>query len=278
MIGNMTKGGNAGGLLHYCYYDKENLSRQEREHLSPGDVRGEILYVQHLSLETKPDGRFDMEELARQMKTCANQNKNLKDYVWHQSFSFPPGENPTKDKVVELSQDFVKEFGFSDNQVIVFRHKDTEHAHFHIVANRIDAAGKTTAQDSFSHLKTGEFCRDMELKHGFQITQNMKALSPKKAKRKAASKSNVADKLRDKIDASLPKCKTMQELSEMLKKQKVKVYVGRGIAFVDKETGSKFKGSDLGREYSLTKVKEGLGQELQKKGQIKQKLQMHIGM
>jgi hypothetical protein len=42
---------------------------------------------------------------------------------------------------------------FENNQLIVFQHNDTNHAYFHVVANRINFNGKTTAYDGFSYLK-----------------------------------------------------------------------------------------------------------------------------
>ena len=85
----VTGGSNPISLLNYCYYEKEKLSFAERVRLSPADVRGEIVYIQNLGINTMPNGRFDMDYLVKQFQDCANKNKNLKNFVWHQSFSFP---------------------------------------------------------------------------------------------------------------------------------------------------------------------------------------------
>lgn len=259
MIGKVTSGSNPIGLLNYCYYEKEKLSVAEKARLTPDDVRGEIVYIQNLGINTMPDGRFDMDYLAKQFRDCADKNQNLKNYVWHQSFSFPKGEIPTKEQIQRISTTFAKDFGFSDNQLVVFQHNDTNHAHFHIVANRINFNGKTTANDGYSYLKTGTFCRKIELELGLQTTPNMKALLPEKERE--ISSNTLAQSIRDKIDRNLLKHKTMEDLRKSLEKEGLKMYQNRGVSFLDTKTAAKFKGSDLGREYSLMNIEKRLGQQ-----------------
>lgn len=259
MIGKVTGWSSSIGLLNYCYYEKEKLSVREKERLMPDDVRGEIVYIQNLGIDTLPDGRFDMDYLAKQFRDCADKNQNLKNYVWHQSFSFPTGETPTKEQIQTISTNFAKDFGFENNQLIVFQHNDTNHAHFHIVANRINFNGKTTADDGFSYLKTGTFCRKIELELSLQTTPNMKALLPEKERE--VSSNTLAQSIRDKIDRNLLKHKTMEDLRKSLEKEGLKMYQNRGVSFLDTKTAAKFKGSDLGREYSLMNIEKRLGQQ-----------------
>lgn len=259
MIGKVTGGSNPIGLLNYCYYEKEKLSVAEKARLTPSDVRGEIVYIQNLGINTMPDGRFDMDYLAKQFRDCADKNQNLRNYVWHQSFSFPKGEVPTKEQIQRISTTFAKDFGFSDNQLVVFQHNDTNHAHFHIVANRINFNGKTTANDGYSYLKTGTFCRKIEQELGLQTTPNMKALLPEKERE--ISSNTLAQSIRDKIDRNLLKHKTMEDLKKSLEKEGLKMYQNRGVSFLDTKTAAKFKGSDLGREYSLMNIEKRLGQQ-----------------
>ena len=269
MIGKVTGGSNPIGLLNYCYYEKEKLSVAEKARLTPADVRGEIVYIQNLGINTMSDGRFDMDYLAKQFRDCADKNQNLTNYVWHQSFSFPKGEIPTKEQIQRISTTFAKDFGFSDNQLVVFQHNDTNHAHFHIVANRINFNGKTTAKDGYSYLKTGTFCRKIELELGLQTTPNMKALLPEKERE--ISSNTLAQSIRDKIDRNLLKHKTMEDLRKSLEKEGVKMYQNRGVSFLDTKTAAKFKGSDLGREYSLMNIEKRLGQPEKEKAVIPEK-------
>jgi hypothetical protein len=265
MIGKFSGGSNPGGLLDYCYYEKANLSEKQKAKLNSENVRGEVIYVQNIGLSQLADGGFDMNDVAHQFKDCASQNPKLEKYVWHQSFSFPKDEIIEKDKIQEISKDFSEKFGFDNNQIIVFQHNDTDHKHFHIVANRIDFNGKTTATDKNNYKKIGNFCREMELKHNLKQTQNMKCLSPKLDKShkltKEYSKSDIAESIKESIKKHLPNSKTFEELGKNLANEKIKMYQGRGIAFFDKASKSKFKGSDLGKDYSLSNLEKKLGQE-----------------
>lgn len=269
MIGKVTSGSRPSGILHYCYYEKEKLSEAMKQKLRPEDVRGEIVYIQNLSLNTLSDGRFDMDYLANQFSACASQNKGLKKFVWHQSFSFPPGESPSVEQIQEIAVAFAKDFGFENNQLIAFQHKDTAHAHFHIVANRINHEGKTSADDGFNYWKTGSFCKKIELQMGLQVTSTMKSLdkerskTPEKNISKEGGEESVADRLRDSLDWHLPNVQTIQELKTLLAKEGIQLYQKRGVSFMDKKTGSQIKGSDLGRAYSLANLEKRLGVALQ---------------
>ncbi len=251
----MTKGSSASGLLNYCMYEKEKLSIKEKEALKPFNVRGKLIFVQNLTLNILNDGRFDVDDLSDQMEKTASLNPKLKDYMWHQSFSFPVGENPDDDTLDGIIRDFVQEFGFEDNQVTAWQHSDKSHAHIHICANRINSIGKTSASDSNAFLRTGDFCRNMEKKYNLSATVNMKKLRQKdKLQEQQFSKSEMADIIRAKIDMLIPSVSSIEELKKKLKIEGVKMYIGRGVAFVDMKSGAKYKGSDLGREYSLMKL------------------------
>lgn len=249
MIGKVTTGSRPNGILNYCYYEKAELS--EKEKVGIGDVRGEVIYAQNLAFDSHEDGRYNMDYLAQQFKDCAAMNSKLKDYIWHQSFSFPTHENPTNEQLEKLTVAFSKDFGFEDNQLVAFKHTDKAHPHIHIVGNRINATGETTAKDSYSKLRTGDFCRKMELELGLSITPNMKSLQSKEEKSVEFSRSKVADSIRSKIDRHISTSKNLEELKRGLKKEEIKMYQGRGVSFVDEKSGAKFKGSELGREYSL---------------------------
>ena len=161
MIGKASLGSHIKGILEYCYYDKELTAKMKKER-KPQDIRGELVYIQNLAIKTHGDGRINLDYLARQYLENHQNNKRLTKYVWHQSFSFAPGERPDNDKIIRISTEFAKEFGFEENQMVVFRHQDTQHLHFHLIANRINYNGKNTADHFNNYARTGKFCRRME--------------------------------------------------------------------------------------------------------------------
>jgi hypothetical protein len=89
----------------------------------------------------------------------------------------------------------------------------------------------------------------------------MKALLPEKEREVDISTNKLAQNIREKIDRNLPKCNSMEEFKTILQKEGLKMYQKRGVSFLDTKTAAKFKGSDLGREYSLMNIEKRLGQQ-----------------
>lgn len=88
MIGKAGLGNYAKGILEYCYYEKSPLSEKKLEKLTIEDVRGELVYIQNLGIDYKPDGRLNIDYMAKQFVHNRNNNKELNKFVWHQTFSF----------------------------------------------------------------------------------------------------------------------------------------------------------------------------------------------
>ena len=256
MIGKVGLGRYAKGILAYCYYDKQLTEKQIRQ-LGPDDVRGELVYIQNLALQKLSDGRFDINNLSKQFLDNMDKNRRLTKFIWHQSFSFPVGENPGNEKVIEIAVQFAKDFGFEDNQMAVFRHSDKAHDHFHIVTNRINYNGKNTADHFNNYARIGKFCRKMELQLGLQITPEMHLTAENKQQRQTEDQALL--KLKVAIDQILPKVSSLQQLATELKGQGFKSLIQRGITFINTKNGMKVKGSQIGREYSLANLEKRLG-------------------
>lgn len=185
-----------------------------------------------------------------------DKNRNLTKFMWHQSFSFPPGERPSNELITKIATEFAREFGFEDNQLLVFKHEDTAHSHFHLVANRINYNGKNTADHFNNYARTGNFCRRMELELGLTITAEMRLTQENKKQIQITDKSVL--KLKEMIDLQLAKSTSVEQLKKELQKQGYKTYIGRGIAFFNVKNGMKVKGSDIGRDYSLSAIEKKL--------------------
>ena len=280
MIGKVGLGRYAKGILAYCYYDKP-LSTKQIKQLGADDVRGELVYIQNLALQKLPDGRFDIDNLSKQFLDNMEKNRRLTKFIWHQSFSFPPGENPANEKITEIALQFARDFGFQDNQMAVFLHTDKAHQHFHIVANRINYNGKNTADHFNNYARVGKFCRKMELELGLRITPDMHLTAENKQQpRQTADQALLT--LKQAIDNLLPNVSTIQQLGTALQKQGVKTLVKRGITFINTQNGMKVKGSDIGREYSLANLEKRLGiiqdKELRQSEELKPRRQRRKGL
>ena len=179
MIGKVASIGTSFlGTLEYCYY----ATRPNRS-LDRSQVRGELLYFQHVPASTVTDSKqikggketpLNLEKMSERMQRIANLNRRVEKPVWHQAFSFPLGEKVDTETMAEICQLFAQRFGMENNQLVAFRHADKDHDHFHIIANRINLDGKNTAKTRFNFLEMGRFCREVEQLYKLTPTTQMK--------------------------------------------------------------------------------------------------------
>jgi hypothetical protein len=177
MIGKIARFGSSFlGAIQYVYFGmKPNRTRDLTS------LRGELVFAQRTNLMLLPDSRLknglthrlNVEAIAAAMQTTAALNSRLRKPVWHQSFAFPPREQPSAMTLAAICEAFVGTFGFAQNQVVAFRHRDKQHDHIHIIANRVDHRGQTTALDSHNYRRTAAFCRLMEVRHQLMLTPHL---------------------------------------------------------------------------------------------------------
>lgn len=250
MIGKATTGGSIGGLLNYCYFESSTSKKKNQ------NIRGEYIFSQNLQVKIDKNGKLDMSDIANQFSEVAKLNQNCKQSFWHQSFSFPIEENPTNNLLEKIIIDFSLEFGFYERQMIVFRHYDKEHHHFHIIANRLDLDGRKAVKTSNNYLRINQFCRKVEEKY------NLKPLESKRQNtidgKNEELKNQYAIYLRKLIDENLPKIQSVNDLEKILNQNGVKVERGRGVTFILPDKKIRIKGSDLGKAYSLGNLEKRL--------------------
>ncbi len=118
-------------------------------------------------------------EIAQEFKTFQNLNHATKN----NSISFVLSPEPNEGKELtnaqyrKLADEFLKRMGLEDHQAIVVKHKDKDHTHLHIIANRINAKGEAY-KDNFiskkSQTKAHELARDYGLTSARDVQQQTK--------------------------------------------------------------------------------------------------------
>ena len=239
MIGKIIIGKSFNGCIKYCMNDK--LTEQNQEQVLKD--RAEIL------LFNKCYG--NQKELIQQFNEVRQLNTNLSKPVLHITLSLAPGERLSKDKLMEMCQDCARDMGFENNQYIVVHHRDTNHQHIHIVANRV-GFDKRTVSDSKNFQKIASYCRKMELK--YQLKQ---VLSPRvflsKEHRQIPRQDIRKELLKKDIQNTLQLVNNYQQFEQKMKALGYQVLKGRGISFIDKKK-VKIKGSEVG--FSLMKIEK----------------------
>lgn len=194
-------------------------------------------------------------EIFNDFKLIQDLNDRAKNKSIHAILAFNPNDDVqklSKQDLIDISNKYLKKHGFEDNQSAIYLHTEKEHLHLHIISNRITNDGLCVSSSN-NYFKNLEFAKEMENQYQL-IKTNRKEKGIDFVK-----DSQRANQIKAKIDKALLNSTTMDEFCKHMKNMNVLVLRGRGIAFVD-GSGAKFKGSELGREYSLMGIEKLLNQ------------------
>ena len=260
MIGKIIIGKCFGGCIRYCLNDKEQLATGEVVMENRAEV---LLYNQCYGNE---------KELTSQFNDVRRLNPNLASPVLHITLSLAPGESLPKNKLMEMCADCAKDIGFDKNQDIAIHHKDTNHQHLHIVANRVGFDRKTVS-DRNNYQKIAQYCRKMEQKFALkEVLSPRKFLSGKE--RLIPRLDSRKEQLKKDIQQVLKTTKNYPQFEAKMTALGYQILKVRGIIFTDQKK-VKIKGSEVG--FSLAKIEKifALKQEQEKQQTTMQ--QLNIG-
>lgn len=195
--------------------------------------------------------------LVRQLKP------NLAKVVYHTSLNLPYTDKLTDEEFSNLARDYLAAMGFNDNQYIVYKHTDQEHAHIHIVANRVKFSGEVVS-DSQDYKRSEAIVRKLEVK--YNLTQFIakqesnvlskgeieKCLRTSKVPERLELQNIIFDILHQKInlEAFINKLK-QKEINVKLNKSNTGII--SGISFEFKSIY--YKGSDVHKKLSWNNIK-----------------------
>jgi DNA-binding transcriptional MerR regulator len=239
MIGKIMKGKSFGGCLAYCLNDKQQKAGEEPVMKNRAEI---ILFNQCGG---------DQTDLIKQFNEVRQLNKKIPKAVLHVTLSLALGEQLPKDKWMSICEDCAKELGFEKNQYVAVLHKDTNHQHVHIVANRIGFDGRMVS-DSRDYQKMATFCRKTELKYGLKQIQSPRQFLSKSDQWQPRENERL-NRLEAHIRQTLKEVTTYGEFEQKMKSLGYAVLKGRGIAFID-DKKVKIKGSEVG--FSLMKIEK----------------------
>lgn len=184
------------------------------------------------------------DKITAMMEAQASKNTRVLKACYHQIFSFPEGERPSDEVLSDISQEFAEEFGFT--QWLSVKHEDTKKLHIHFVGNIVNNEGKVSVNDSNDYYRLNDFVKYMNEKHDLQRVGTIKDKGETLENKQIQRLQKIIDK------AILTEgVKDIQSLQHQLIKVGVKSLTQRGITFIDKNSGVQFKGSKLGKGYSL---------------------------
>jgi hypothetical protein len=90
----------------------------------------------------------------------------LEKPVKHFSLSWPHGDAPTKEHMIETVKAYMKHMGWSDRQAVLISHSDKQHFHAHVVMNSISPADGRAVRSSNDWRRSETFALQYEREHG----------------------------------------------------------------------------------------------------------------
>ncbi|OKS86051.1 relaxase/mobilization nuclease domain-containing protein [Mucilaginibacter polytrichastri] len=251
MIGKVGTGKSFRGVLHYLFEGRW----QESKELQKQELEKKLVEV--IAYNQCFGSRL---ELVREFIEVAKLNPNQSKPVFHFSLSFAhsdAGKLGLQDKI-DIVEKLAEKFDFKDHQYVVVAHQDTQHAHLHIVANRIGFDGKT-ASDSNSYKHIAEFARKTELEYKLeQVLSPNKFLKPEQRIAQSQRIDNRKEALKKHLGLAIKQSTDVQQVKKYMEQRGYEVEVGRGIAFTDAQH-VRFKGSQVG--FALMDIEKKLKQE-----------------
>lgn len=230
------------------------------------DFGGVVNYVLNKKgaeiLTTKGVIDFDKKEMAHSFEIQARLKQVAKP-VAHISLNFSAQDNEklTNEKMIEIAEEYIKQMGYDNTQVLMVRHNDREHPHVHLVLNRIDSDGNRIS-DKNERLRSMKICKELTEKHKLYIASGKENVKRDRLREPEKTKYMIYDSLVTNVKLS----KSWKELQLGLKADGVDVSFKtrggtldiEGVRFTANDIT--FSGSKIDKRFSYSKINSALKQ------------------
>jgi len=173
MIPNIKGGSSFRGAGKYYLHDKLAQSgrqdipehAQSDDRVAFTDTRNCVNDDPHLAIDEMWATAEAQNELKRANGLPLGGRK-CTDPVKTISLSWHPSETPTPEQMIEAADGFLAKMGWSEHQAVYVGHNDTEHAHIHIILNRIHPETGRVLGDHRDFRRAQDWALDYEKEHG----------------------------------------------------------------------------------------------------------------
>lgn len=247
MISRTTIGRSFGGVVRYQFEGRKEV---------PSDKQAEVLAAVGVRADSAAHMSADFNR-GRQL------NPNLGQAVWHTSLSFNPDDAARLDsaKMRAIAEGYVQKMGLDKTQYVIIRHHDQpDNQHLHIIANRVGDDGQTI-KDGQNFFRSKQALQELIQEHGLTPPQGLRVEKQHPAQLQGAELTK--HELRQALHQALATATDRPALLATLQAQQISVReftnkAGEATGISFEKDGTVFKGSQLGRGYSLA----GLTQQL----------------
>ena len=152
-------------------------------------------------------------------------NRRTTNTVFHASLNPSPEDRLTDDQLRDIAQEYMERMGYGNQPYIVFKHKDIDRQHLHVVSLRVDENGHKLPHD-FEARRSMEILRDLERKYGLHPSVKGQELTDREGLRKVNyKKGNVKQQISSVVRSCLRnyKCSSYGEFRTLLEAFNVSV-------------------------------------------------------
>lgn len=246
MIAKLFKGAGFAGILPYV------LNRKAAHLLEAVGVRNYDTAAMVRDFQWQRSLRMEVRKpMAHTVLSWSQQDRHKID---------PPA-------MARFAREYLERLGVTNTQYLTVYHSDTAHPHVHVVYNRVDNEGRGIHINR-EWYNSGRICQEMSALHGFSRRTNRHYIH--RGALRGRDRQRIA--VYDALSMVLKVAQSWKELKSRLALQQVEVFFARkrkdgppiGIVFGKDQI--KFKGSAIGRDFTL--------QEIQRKLDVNRALQM----
>ena len=231
MVASASTGSSFGDLAAYLGGGEERVGWVETRNVFADDVPGAVA---------------EMREQAALSSKCEKP-------VYHVTIAFDPSDNPTEAEIRGAVDRTLRDVGLEDHQALVVRHVDRDHAHVHVMVNRVGPDGRawSTSQDR-RKLRASVERQEREL--GVRWTgRNARAAGVARE-----TDRGFAREVRDRALGDLKEAPTWSDLDARLRAKGLRIERrGRGAVVTDGKREAKL--SSVSRSVSRPRLEARLG-------------------
>lgn len=244
MIANSTaRGGFATAIGYATSEESGRVDEYDEDQARRYGLLNEDGEVERVgAIKTRNLFHDDLDKIKAEMRVTARSRRQLEKPVYHVSISYHEDEEISEAEMIDDAEEFLERRGLGEHQSVIAVHRDTNHPHVHIVANRAHPSGEKSWDTSFEQMKNMDVLRELEQERG--------RISPK-------------DHRRDPEGPKLPSWKQKNLRKEILK---------NGIENTDKPFALQVQdvaGDDFANAESWEELQQGLaekGLQVKRKG------------
>ena len=262
MVANIRSGSSPGGALRY---NKEKVDRDEAE----------VLFWQKMLEPFDKYGRMDIDPCMESFWPYLEANRRTTNTVFHASLNPSPEDKLTDDQLRDIAQEYMERMGYGNQPYIVFKHKDIDRQHLHIVSLRVDEQGRKIS-DSHEYDRSMSVLRALERKYDLHPsikgeeqrgTPDLRKVNYKAGNVKQQISSVIRSCLRNYNCSSYGEFRTLLELFNVSVEERTGTIEGRNYAGIvygaltddGYGAGTPFKSSKIGKDVGYDALQKYYG-------------------